>query len=98
MAEAISVRLDKKTIKDLEAFSEELKADRSEILRRVVATGLKELKKKKILELLRTEKISIGKSAELLEISIYELLELMAQNEIPYGYSLKDLKADLTKV
>lgn len=95
MAETVSVRLDEAMLRDLEELAKELKTDRSEALRRVLAEGLKQTKMRRIVELLREEKISIGKAAELAGISRYEVLDLAEREGVPYGYSLEDLERDL---
>jgi predicted HTH domain antitoxin len=95
MAETISVRLDEKTLRELEELAKEFKTDRSEALRRALAEGLKQAKFRRVVELLRQEKVSIGKAAELAEMSIYEMLEVIEREKIPYGYSKEDLERDL---
>lgn len=95
MAETVSVRLDEKTVRELEELAKEFKTDRSEALRRVLADGLKHAKLRRVTELLRQERISIGRAAELAEVSLYEILEVMEEERIPYGYSKEDLERDL---
>jgi predicted HTH domain antitoxin len=97
MAETISVRLEDKTVKELEELKQELKTAKSEVLRIVLDIGIKQLKIQKALQLLREGKISVGKASELAGVTIYEMLELMKEQEIPYGYTIKDLEDDLKR-
>lgn len=96
MAETVSVRLDEKTLRELEELAKEFKTDRSEALRRVLAEGLQHAKLRRVTTLLRQERISIGRAAELAEVSLYEILEITEREGIPYGYSKEDLERDLT--
>jgi len=97
MAETISVRLEDKTIKELERLKDQYKTAMSEILRLTLEIGIKQLKTQKALQLLTEGKISVGKAAELSGISLYELLELMKEHDIPYGYTSEELKKDLKR-
>lgn len=91
----VSVRLNEKTIKDLELIKKDYQIDRSEVVRRLLEKGLKQAKTEKALELLRQHKISIGKAAKIAEITIYEMIELSKKHEIHIGYNQEDLKRDL---
>jgi len=97
MAETISVRLEDKTVKELKELKQELKTAKSEVLRIVLDIGIKQLKIQKALQLLREGKISVGKASELAGITIYEILELMKEQDISYGYTLKDLEEDFKR-
>ena len=97
MAETISVRLEDKTIKELEKLQEQYKTAMSEVLRLTLEIGIKQLKTQKALQLLMEGKISTGKAAELAGASIYEILELMKEHELSYGYTLEELKKDLKR-
>lgn len=93
----ISVRLDKQTLKDLEMLREDVKADRSEIIERLLNKALKEEKLEKAMELLRKQKISIGKASEMAEITIYEIIEGMKKYGVHLGYSIEDLRKDMKR-
>lgn len=94
---AISVRLDKDTLKEVEFLTKEYKTDKSEVVRRILDKGLKQAKLEKALELLRQHKISVGKAAKLAGVTIYEMVELCKKNEIHVGYTKEDLMRDLER-
>jgi len=98
MSETVSVRLDKKALDEIEALSKEFKSDRSEAVRRALDRGLDALRLERVLASLREGKISKGRAAELLGVSIYEILDLVEEHDIPYGYSAEDLHADLRRL
>ena len=97
MVEVVSVRLDEKTVKEVKDLEKEMRADRSEVIRRLLDQAIKEQKLKRALALLREQKISIGKAAELASLTIYEMIALAETHDIKLGYAQKDLERDLKK-
>jgi predicted HTH domain antitoxin len=96
MATTISVRLDKELLKDLSKIEENWQADRSEAVRRLLAKAVDSWKMQNALEKLRQHKISIGKAAEECGISLWEMLDILKENNIDWtGYSKADLEKDL---
>lgn len=96
MATTISVRLDRKILKDLTMVEKTWRADRSESVRRLLAEAISSWKIQNALEKLRQHKISIGKAAEECGVSLWEMLELVKEKNIDWaGYSKDDLEKDL---
>ncbi len=96
MASTISVRLDEKTQKELLKVERIWKADRSEVIRRLLYNALREWKIQNSLELLSQRKISLGKAAEESEISIWEMLDVIKERNIDWtDYSEESLEKDL---
>lgn len=91
----VSVRLDKETIRLLEEIGKDEKAERSEVIRKLLHSALQEWRVKRALQLLRQGKISVGKAAEFTGSTVSEILELAAEHDITVGYSLEDLERDL---
>ena len=90
-----STRLDRQTAARMRALERDMKADTSEVLRRVIERGLGEFELEKALALLREGKITRAKAAELAGISIYEIIYLAAEKGIPISYTKKDLEEDI---
>ncbi len=97
MIETISVRLDDKLVKEVKQIGHEMKSDRSEVIRRLLDQAVKEWKINKAIELLRKEEISVGRAAEIADVTLYEMLRLAADSGILLGYSEKDLEKDLKR-
>lgn len=96
MATTISVRLGKSLLKDLSVIEKNWQADRSEAIRRLLAKAVSSWKVQNVVEKLREHKISIGKAAEECEFSLWEMLELVKQNNIDWtAYSKEDLERDI---
>ena len=96
MATTISVRLDKSLLKDLSLIEKNWQADRSEAIRRLLAKAVSSWKIQNALQQLRGHKISIGKAAEECEVSLWEMLDLVKENNIDWtAYSKEDLERDI---
>lgn len=96
MATTISVRLDKALLKDLSEIENDWQADRSEAIRRLLAKAVNSWKMQNVIKKIREHKISIGKAAEECNVSIWEMLDILKENNINWtGYSKEDLERDL---
>ena len=96
MATTISVRLGKAILSDLSKVEQEWQADRSEAVRRLLSSSIKEWKIENALTKLSQHKISIGKAAEGCGITMWEMLDLVKERNVDWtGYSDDDLKSDL---
>ena len=96
MAATISVRLDKSVLKDLAEVEDRWQTDRSEVVRRLLVSSIRELKIKTALEDVAAHKKSIGKAAEECGVSLWEMLELVKERNLDWtGYSEDDLEKDL---
>ena len=47
------------------------------------------------IELYREGKVSLGKAAEIAEVSKWEMMEILASKGIPLQYDVKDLEEDI---
>ena len=96
MASTISVRLEENMLSELDQVENKWKADRSEVVRRLLGEALEEWKKKETLEKLREHKISIGKASENLKINLYEMIDLAKEYKIDWiGYEEGDVAKEL---
>lgn len=61
--------------------------------------AVKEVKEALVLDLVRRGKVSKGKAAELVGISLWDLPDLLAKYRIPwFDYSKEDLQRDLDRL
>jgi predicted HTH domain antitoxin len=86
---------DEATLADLQ---EELSADRSEVLRRLIRDGLADWRREKALDRLRNHEVTVRTAAEIAEVSYVEMLELAAEEGIEGGYTTDDLERDLNRI
>ena len=94
----VTTRIPEDDEKALAALEEELMADRSEVLRRLINQGLAEWRKEDALDQLRNHEITIRQAAELADVSYVEMLSLAAGAGIDVGYTVEDLEHDLDRL
>ena len=93
----VITRLEEKYVHDLEKIEREEHAERSEVMRRLLAQAIQNWKIQKALALLKARRATLRKAAELAEVSYVEMLDLASRNDISIGYSLQELRRDLVK-
>lgn len=94
----VTTRIPKDDEEALAALEEELMADRSEVLRRLIHKGLIEWRTEDALDQLRRHEITIRQAAELAGVSYVEMLSLAAKEGIEVGYTVEDLEHDLDRL
>ena len=91
----ITARIEEKYFSDLKHIEAEEQADRAEVMRKLLARGIREWKMEKALASLKEHKITYRKAAELAGIPYAEMLGKAAEADIPIGYTLKELHKDV---
>ena len=98
-AVTVSIRLPLSQLREIEEIARRRKLGRSAIIRELILEGLKAIKLKMALDMLRERKISAWRAAELAGITYREMLELLRVHNIPFPLSngeildeLKDLE------
>ena len=90
----ITSRISDEYFNDLKMIEKDEHADRAEVIRKLLAKGIKEWKLNKAIELLREHKVTIRKGAKIAAVSYIEMLDLASKHGIDIGYSLEDLEKD----
>lgn len=96
--ETVTTRIPEDDEVALGELEDEMSADRSEVLRRLIRQGLSDWKKEKALEQLREHTITLRKAAELADVSYVEMLSLAVEEGIDTGYTTDDLERDLDRI
>lgn len=96
MASTVSVRLENSILKDLTKVENKWKADRSEVVRRLLNNAIKEWRVKDVLERLKEGKLTISGAAKEAGLSLWEVIDLAKRENIDWvGYNKEDLERDL---
>ena len=82
----------------LSELEQEMTADRSEVLRRLIRKGLTDWRKGKALNQLREHKITLRRAAEIADVTYVEMLSLAAEEGIDTGYTTDELERDLGRI
>lgn len=96
MDKPITTRLPEDFLIRIKELAEKENLDVSAVIRRLLARALEEEKFKAVLEKLSQHKISIGKAAKILDISIWETMEIAKENNVDWtGFDKEELERSL---
>jgi predicted HTH domain antitoxin len=95
LSKVISARLPKEMVKLVEEIAREEKVDKSTVLERALEHYTREWKIKKAVELYRNGLVTLSRAAEIAEISIWEMIDVLAQRKVTLQYNVEDLDEDL---
>ena len=95
MTATVTTRVAEEVLRQIDEFSADKNMDRATMLRNLIAHGLEEEKRNKILSEYKARKISMQKAAELLGIHLVEMLELMQREGLYMDYTEEELREDL---
>ncbi len=84
----ITLRLSKRNLNRVEAVQILEKVDRSTLLKEFIEDGLRD----RVVKLYVDNKISAGRGAEILDVSLREFLELLEQNGVGVNWDSNSIK------
>jgi len=96
--EAVTARLPKEMIREVERLAEKMKVDRSELIRRLLDSALREKRLEDAVQAYRDGRVTLWKAAETAGISLREMMDTVRERKIPVSYTLEDLRRDLNYV
>jgi len=94
----VTTRIPEDDEEALSALEEELTADRSEVLRRLIRQGLTDWRQEQAVEQLREHTITLRRAAEIADVTYVEMLSLAAEEGIDTGYTTDELEQDLGRI
>lgn len=94
----VTTRIPETDAEALAELEEEISADRSEVLRRLIRQGLDDWRRETALEGLRDGDLTVRKAAELADVRYVEMLALATEAGIDVGYTVEDLEDDLERI
>jgi len=95
MPDSVSLRLNQKTVSELDEIAKLEDKDRSSLLREIIEVGIKAKKVERSIQLYQAGKVSMWKAARLAELSLWEFMEELSARKILVQYSERDLEEDL---
>lgn len=90
----VSDRMDGK----IEKFAESEKLKKSEALRKILERGLEELELEKAIELYREGRATLWRAAEIADVPLWKMMEVIREKKIPLKYTVEDAEEDLERV
>jgi predicted HTH domain antitoxin len=98
MGKTLTSRVSDGLYEEIEQIAKIENLDKSSVVRRLLNKAIPEWKLEYALSLYQKGEISIGKAAELSSLSIWAILEKLAERKIPLNYDIKELENDFEKV
>jgi predicted HTH domain antitoxin len=95
MSEIVSTRIPDEVARDLKEIEEEEKTDRATVIRKLLVRGIKQWKIERALRLYREGKATLWRAARLAGVTLREMMEMAAKEEIQFQYTPKDLEEDI---
>lgn len=96
--EAVTARLPRDMLREVERLAEKMKVDRSELIRRLLDFAIREKKVEEAVQAYREGRVTLWKAAEMASFSLREMMELAREKKIPVPYTLEDLRRDIEYV
>jgi len=91
----IATRVDEDMLAQIKEIEKETRADRAEVIRRLLDEGAKQYQLKKAIALLHDSKVTVSRAAEIAGMSIWDIIEVMRTKKIPIQYTVDDLRKSL---
>lgn len=92
---SLGIRLDKKTVEELNQIADEEHVDRTTVIRKLISNAIENYKKDKALRKYEQGKISISKAAEDTGLTVEEIEDYMIRKGYRSKYSTEDLEREL---
>ena len=96
--EAVTARLPREMLREVERLAEEMKVDRSELIRRLLGSALQKKRVEKAILAYREGNVTLWKAADMAGLSLREMMKLASEKKIPVSYTLEDLRRDIEYV
>ncbi|SRR3989344_7258214 len=90
-----TIRLSIDIDRELEKLARLKDTDKSKLIRDLIIIGIREKKLQEALALYSKGRITMWKAARLVGISVWEIMEIIAERKIPMAYGMKELEEDL---
>lgn len=87
----VDMRLEQDLIDDLDDVAQAESLDRAELARRLLRDGLRRERMELGLKRYRMGEVSLGRAAEVARVSLYELIDRVHEEAIPYELDEREL-------
>jgi predicted HTH domain antitoxin len=98
MQKPLSIRPTREIEEKLEKLIKIEKIEKSALIRKILNMGIDEDLKKCAIELFRNKKVSLAKAAEIADISVREMIDLIREEGVSLHITAEDIKEDYEAV
>ena len=97
-SEAVTARLPREMLTEIEKLAKKEQIDRSELIRRLLDAALQQRRIDNALRAYQDGKVTLWRAAEMAGLSLRQMMELVKEKKVAIPYTLDDLKRDLEYV
>lgn len=94
MAEGVIARVPNEIKKDIEFFAKVERTDKSNIIRKLLESAVRQKRLEYALNEYTKRKVSLGRAAELAKMRLADFMVSAAERKIPLNYSVESLEKD----
>lgn len=91
----VTARIPEDLYDAIEEIRETERLDRSAAIARLLERGVEEWRLERAVEQYRDGDLSLGRAAELADVSLWQFLDELEERSVPVNYSERDLEADI---
>lgn len=95
---AVTARLPRDMLREVEKLAKKMKVDRSELIRRLLDFALQQKRIEEAVRAYQESKVTLWKAAEMAGLSLREMMELARVRKIAVSYTIDDLRRDIEYV
>jgi len=96
--ETVTARVPEELFRDIVEIERQEKAERAEVIRKLLDRAVREWKLKRSLEMLREGKTTFRTAAKMAGLTYVEMFDEVERAGIPIRYSMAELQADLSEL
>lgn len=96
--EAVTARLPRDMLREVERLAKKMKVDRSELIRRLLDFALQQKRVEEAVRAYQEGKVTLWKAAEIAGLSLREMMELARARKLVVSYTIDDLRRDIEYV
>ena len=96
--EAVTARLPRDMLREVERLAKKMKVDRSELIRRLLDFALQQKRIEEAVQAYQEGTVTLWKAAEMAGLSLREMMELARARKIAVPYTIDELRRDIEYV
>jgi len=97
-SEAVTARLPREMLTEIEKLAKKEQIDRSELIRRLLDAALQQRRIDDALRAYQDGKVTLWRAAEMAGLSLRQMMEFVKEKKVAMPYTLDDLRRDLEYV
>ena len=94
----ISARIDKEIAEEIEKIVKKKGIDRSAVISELLKIGIREMRLKEALEIVRERKVTVWRASEIAGLTYREMLEKLKKHNVPFPITEEELAREFEEI